>query len=203
MAVRIFSKFCDKLVPLLLGLTTGVRASVSLIDDDAFGRLPNEIVAPGLRLDVVERDDGDGVAVEDGFASGEIAFETFGGGGENQGSVEVEFAFHFPLPLLGELRRAENGDAADFAAIEKLAGDEKRFDSFTDTDVISDQEADCLKAKSHQKRHQLVGTRLHCNATKAAEWTDGTAEAQASSIAEELTGEEVAGLAWIRERRIV
>jgi hypothetical protein len=53
--------------------------------------------------------------------AGQAALEAGGGAGEHELGVEVELLGELALPLLGQVRRAEHGEALGFAAVEQLA----------------------------------------------------------------------------------
>lgn len=52
----------------------------------------------------------------------------------------MELLHQLPLPLFCQMRRAEDGQPPDFAAVEQLAGDDRRLDGLADADVIGNQE---------------------------------------------------------------
>src|SRR5205823_1038794 len=63
----------DELVPLMAtaAASAGVGAGVRLIDDHELGAGANEVVAPAVGLDVVGRDDGERIPLEQRLADAE------------------------------------------------------------------------------------------------------------------------------------
>ena len=92
--------------------------------------------------------------------------------------VDVELVAHLGLPLLGEVRRAEDGEPLDLAPVEQLAGDEQRLDRLADADVVGDQQPDRVQLQRHQQRHELVRARLDGDAAEGAERPGARAEAE-------------------------
>jgi len=127
------------------GATGVVRGhSVGLVDDDEVRGGAEEVVPPRLRLHVVHRDHGDGVALEDRFVGGESALQAGDRAGEDEGGVESELLGEFRAPLLGKARRAEHREAACAALGEHLRCHESSLDGLADADVVGDQQPDGL-----------------------------------------------------------
>ena len=137
-----------------------------------------------LRLDEVGRDDGEAVAVEDRHADRQVALQALDGAGEDQLGVDVELLRQLLLPLLGQVRRAQHGQAADLAAVEQLPGDGAGLDGLADADVVGDQQAHRVQLEGHHQRHELVGARLDGDAPEAAEGPRGGAGGQAGGVAQ-------------------
>ena len=68
-----------------------------------------------------------------------MLFQTRCGARENEFCVNVKFVAEFSLPLLCELRWAQDGDSSNFAAIKQFSRDKARLDCFSDAHVIGDQ----------------------------------------------------------------
>ena len=90
----------------------------------------------------------------------QVALEAGDGAGQDQLGVDVELVAQLGLPLLGEVRRAEHGQASRLAAVEQLAGDQAGFDGLADADVVGDQEPNRVELQRHQQRDELVGAGL-------------------------------------------
>ncbi len=90
----------------------------------------------------------------------------------------------FSLPLLGQLRRAEDREARYFAAVEQFSGDERSFDRLADADVVGNQDADWVELQRHQQWHELVGPRLDCEVSKRAKGAGARPEAKPERVAE-------------------
>ncbi len=169
---------------------------MSLVDDDEVGAGAQELVAPSFGLDVVHGDDGVGEVVEEGAVAeaGELTFEPGDGGAQDEGGVEVKEVGEEAVPLLGEVRRAEDGGGADLAAVEELAQDERRLNGLADADVVGDEEADGIEPQGHQEGYELVGPGLDSDGSEGAEGSGGGAEAEAYGVAQEPTRAVVAEL---------
>ena len=98
------------------------------------------------------------------------------------------FRCKLALPLLAKMRRADDGEALDLAAIEQLADDQAGFNGLADADVVGDQEPDRLLAERHEQRHQLVGTWLDAEIGERAERAGAGAQLEAHGIAQEQPG---------------
>ena len=177
----------------------GQGAAVGFVDDHQFRAAVFEVGGASFRFDEVGRDDGEAVAVEDGDADGEIAFESLDGAAEHDFGVDVELLGQFALPLLGQVRRAEDGEPLDFAAIEQFAGDEHRLDRFADANVVGDEQPDRVELQGHHQRDELVGAGLDGDAGEAAERAGGGAGGQAGRFAQQLAGLKVAEVAAGRQ----
>ena len=100
-------------------------------------------------FDVVQADDDDGVVVEQAHSVGQVALDPAGAGRCEGHGLQVEAVLQFGLPLLDQVRRAQHGQAGDFATVHQLAHDEASFDRFTDTHVIGNQQAYGVQAQGH------------------------------------------------------
>ena len=110
-----------------------------LVHDHELRAGAHEIVAPPVGLDVIERDDEGGVVIEERLVDRQPAFQPGDGAGAHDLGGDVELARQLGLPLVAEVRRAEDGQAADLAAIEEFAGDQRRLHGLADPHVIRDQ----------------------------------------------------------------
>ena len=142
------------------------------------------------------------MAVEDRDADRQVALQALDRAAQHQLGLDVELLGQLPLPLLGQVRRAEHGQPPDLAAVQQLAGDERRLDGLADADVVGDQQAHRVELERHHQRHELVGPRLDGDAAEAAERAGGGAGGEARRVAQELAGGEVAevGRAWAAGR---
>ena len=68
---------------------------------------------------------------------------------EYEFGVDVEFFPQLRLPLFGKVRRAEHREALHFAAIQKLARDQRRFNCFSNANVVRDQQTDRVELECH------------------------------------------------------
>lgn len=90
------------------------------------------------------------------------------------------------------MRRAEDGQAGDFAAIHQFAGDQTGLDGLADTHVVGNQQAHGGQAQRHQQRHGLVAARLHGNIAEGAERAGSGAQGQTQGVAQQQCGGVVA-----------
>jgi len=97
------------------------------------------------------------------------------------------------------VRRAEDTQAPDFAAVEELAADQARFNRLANSDIVGDEESHGILAESHQERHKLIGAGLNRDTTDGPEWTSSRAEPQTNSISEEGCGQATPGVDGIRQ----
>ena len=105
----------------------------------------------------------------------------------------MEFVRHFVLPLLGELRRAQDCQTADLSTIQQFPDDEQRLHGFADAHVIGNEEADNGLAHGHEQGHELVGTGINRNMAEGTEGTCGGPEAETHGIAKQPAGTRIAG----------
>ena len=134
-----------------------IGAGVGLVDDDELGAGPQEVVAVPVGLDEVEsRRRCAGSARRATRPARQAALEPRGGAGQHELGVDVELVAHLRLPLLGEVRRAEDGEALDLAAVEQLAGDEAGLDVLPMPTSSAIEQADRVEPQRHEQRHELV-----------------------------------------------
>jgi len=203
MAIRVCGEPLEKLVALVAaGAGAAIEgAGVSFVDDDQVGTGTQEVVAASVALDEVGRDHHVLVQLEEGLADGAVAFEARRRAGEDQLGVDVELAAQLLLPLLGERRRTEHGQALGLAAIKKLAGDEAGFDGLADAYVVRDEQANDVLAHGHQQGNELIRARLDCELGEGSEGTAAGTEAEADGVAKHATGSVVAEQVWPGRRK--
>jgi hypothetical protein len=69
--------------------------------------------------------------------------------------LEREFVPHFVAPLEAECGGGEDEDALDAASEEEFSEDESGFDGFTESDVVSEEEADAGHAEGFEEGDEL------------------------------------------------
>ena len=118
----------EKLMTLVASTASDASegAGVGLVDDHQLGAGPQELLPPAVGLDEVDRDDDEGIDVEQRLAERAVAFQAVDRAGEDQLGVDVELVAQFRLPLLGQVRRAEHAQPGRFAAVEQFPGDQAR-----------------------------------------------------------------------------
>ncbi|MNF71527.1 hypothetical protein D3C84_534780 [compost metagenome] len=182
-ALLIFRQALQQFEAQLLA-STATGASVGLVDDDAFRSGSQELFAVALALDVIQADDDYGVVVEQAHTMRQLALDAGGGSRSQRHSLKVEAGFQLALPLFDQVRRAEDGQAGDFATIHQFAGDQAGLDGLADTHVVGNQQAHGGQAQRHQQRHELVAARLHGNVAEGAERAGSGAQGQTQCIAQ-------------------
>ena len=173
------------------------RERVGFVDDHELGAGADEVLAAAVGLDEVRRDDDVRVLLKERAGrrgrprSSRLAVE-----GRTSSACEVELRPQLVLPLLGEVRRAEHGEALSVAAVEQLASDQRGLDGLADPDVVGDQQPHGLELERHQQRHELVGPRVDGDATERAERSGRGADAEPQRVAEQARAARVAGRRW-------
>lgn len=124
----------DEVIALLLGSggPGGACACVRFVDDHQFRALLDENVAPHVRLDEVHADDLIGVIVVDARIALNLAVEPCLGVRANNDRLDVELRADLLLPLVAEVGQADDREALDLPALQKLADDEQSFDRLAD-----------------------------------------------------------------------
>jgi hypothetical protein len=84
------------------------------------------------------------VALEETLPDPEVTFEAARRARKDELRLDVELVTKLSSPLLGEVRRRENGQTTRFATIYELARDERGLDRLADTDVVRDQKANWI-----------------------------------------------------------
>ena len=141
MLTRLGRDPADEVIALLLGSggPGGPRACVRFVDDHQLGALLDEDVAPDVRLDEVDADDLIGVIVVDARIALDLAVEPCLGVRANDDRLDVELRADLLLPLVAEVGQADDREALDLPALQKLADDEQSFDRLADADIIGDE----------------------------------------------------------------
>ena len=140
------------------------HAVVRLVDDDQLRAAQQELVAAPVGLDEVGGDDDVRVTVEQRLVQHEVAFEAADGAGQHQRGVDAELVAQLALPLLGQRRGAQHGQALHGALREQLGGDQAGLDGLADADVVGDEQPDGVLPQRHEQRHVLVAARADADA---------------------------------------
>lgn len=194
--VGVAGQVAQELVALLLGgaVAGGLGGAVGLVHDDELGAVEEEVGPMPLGLGVVNADDDVGVVLKDAAVGRGLPLQGADGAGADDDGGEVELFRQFLLPLVAEVRGAEDGDAADFAAGQEFAGDEEGLNGLADADVIGDEEADGVEAEGHEEGDELVGAGADGDAAQGAEGAGAVPEGEAGGVPEEFGGEGVGGV---------
>jgi len=191
----------DELMALVLTAVAlaGKGAGVGLIDDDELGAGAQKIVAAAVGFDEIGRDHDKGIVLKKGFTRPALPLQPARRMGQHQFGGDMKFLIQLALPLFGQLRRAEHGDAFDLAAVEQLAGDEAGLNGLADADIVGDEQAHGIESKGHEQRCELIRPGLDGNFAERAEGTGAGAKADAQGVAEQMAGAVIAKLPRIGE----
>ena len=151
----------------------GERAAVCLVHDHALGAFEGEVLGAAWGLDEVGGHHGERMLFEDRYAEGQVALQALDRARQHELRFDVELLRQLPLPLFGQMRRAEHSDSVNLAAVEQFARDETRLDGLADADVVGDEHAHRIELEGHHQRHELVGPGLHRDTTEATEGAGG------------------------------
>ena len=168
-ALRIGRQTPQQLIALLAPSTLAGSAGVGLIHDHELAAAAQEALAVAVALDPIEAHHRERNHVKDRLARRQSPLQLLGGAGPNHLGSQVELADHVALPLLTQVRWADDRDLADLAAIEQFAGDQQCLHRFAQAHLIGDQHPTHLLLERHQQRHQLVRPRLQRHIAEAAE----------------------------------
>ena len=136
-------------LPVAHGTEPGCRAillplgaGVALKDPALWLLTEREVFGPPRRLDEFRRNDGKRVPIEHRLvAPRNLALESLNRAAQNKFSLDVELLRQLALPLLGQMRRTQDGQSPDLTAIEKLSGDERGLHRFADPHVVGNEQA--------------------------------------------------------------
>ena len=112
---------------------------MGLVDDHHFRAGAQEVVPAPIALDEVEADDRERVRVEHTDGVGQVPLQARGPCGGNGHGRKREFGFQFRRPLLDKVRRAQHGEALDFAPVEKFSYDQPGFDGLAEADLVGEE----------------------------------------------------------------
>ena len=179
----------------------GRDAGVRLVDDDELGARADKLVPADVGLDVVEADDGKRMRPKDAVRLEQRPLKTPRGRRGHGDRRDQELRRQLLHPLIDEVRRAEDGDALDLAAIQEFAGDQAALDRLADANVVGDQKPHGVELHRHHQRDELVGLGLEDDAAGAAKRPGAAAERQAERVAHELRLVLRADAAPVRRRK--
>src|SRR5262249_50641876 len=109
-------------MPLMPGATSFARpgACVRLIDDHELGAHSQKIVPASIGLDKVRRDNDVREPVENRLTDSARSFESGHGPRQNQLGIKMEFGIQLGLPLLCNLRRAQDCETPEFSSVDQF-----------------------------------------------------------------------------------
>lgn len=165
-----------------LAATVRADAGMGLVDDDAGRTRGREALTALLSLDVVQADDRERMDLEQALRPDDFPFQARRGRGGDGDGLDVELGAQLADPLIDEVRRAQDAEALDLAAVEEFAKDEAGLDGLADADVVGDQQANHGQAHRHQQRYELIGSRLEADARRRAERARAPPQRQAERL---------------------
>ena len=80
---------------------------------------------------------------------------------------DADLVADFLLPLVAEMRQADDGEAVDVPAFEQFANDQQGLDGFADANVIRDEQADRFLSQRHDQWHHLIAARAERNLARS------------------------------------
>ena len=159
-----------------------------LVDDYEVRTYSQEFISPPVRFYVVEGNYGVGIDLEDGFVRPEVAFKTRDRPGSHHFGFNAEFFRKFPLPLLAQMRRTDNGKPFDFPAVEKFPDDQPGFYGLADAYIVRDQETYGVQLESQEQGRELVRSRDEVDVAETSERSRPRPELQKQSVSQEQGG---------------
>ena len=156
--VRLGGDVFDQRVPLHLGGCRTLRAGagMGLVHDDELGALADERRPAGIGLDVVDRENLERIVLVNRRVSLDLAVEAGLGVRADHDRLDADLVTDFLLPLVAQMREADDGEAGDFPAVEKLAHDKEGFNGFADSHVVGDKQPHAFLAQGHDEGNHLV-----------------------------------------------
>ena len=159
--------------------------SMRLVNHHHLGAGAQEVVEPAIALDEVEAEDGEGIGVEDAHGVRQVALEPRRARCRDGRRSQGELGLQLGTPLIDQVRRAEDREALDLAAVDELAQDQAGLDRLADADVIGDQQPRGFLAERHHQRGELVGARLEVDPAGTSERAGAAAQGKPEGIAQE------------------
>src|SRR5437868_2625147 len=157
----------EQLVTLMTAALAAAYAGVRFIDYDEWRADTDEFVTPCRLLDEVQANDGERMLLEQARTDAEATFEAVGARRGDGGRIDAEPAGEFSHPLVHEMRRADDREPRDLAAIEHLACDQPGFDRLADADIVGNEQTDRIELQRHEQGRELIGARIEGQATEA------------------------------------
>ena len=151
------------------------------------------------RLDEICRDDGETVTVK--YRNAERAGRAQAAGlccSAPSSASMWNFSCKLPLPLLGEVWRAEHSKPTYLATVEKFPGNEGCLDGLANAHIVGDEQAHWVELERHHQRHELIRTRFGSDTTEAAERAGRRTRRQAGRIPQEPARCKVAKIVFAR-----
>jgi hypothetical protein len=171
----------DKLMALLL-LTrtdaTRLSSRMCFIDDYEVGAIRKEGSTAGIALHKVDaHDQVFVVSVHAQVAARKVTFQSCKRTCTDNFSVNVELGFQFLLPLVTQMRWANDTQSLGIAPIKQLAGNHRSFNGLPNTYVIGDEHSHEIELERHDERHKLVRAWPDRESSKAAKRSCAVAQA--------------------------
>jgi hypothetical protein len=170
-----------------------VGGAVGFVHDDEFWTVLEEIGPMMIALGVVDADDDVWVIAENAvIARGKVTLESADGARPNDHCLKAEMTPKLSLPLVAEVRRAEDADAVDFPTVEQFARNQQGLDGLSDTHVIGNQHSHRIEPERHEERDELVGPRAYTNPSKRTKGTSAVTESEPGGVEKQFDPHRVA-----------
>jgi hypothetical protein len=167
-------------------------AAVGFIHNYELWASASEVLGVARRFDEICRDNRKTVSIKYRNAQGQVALKTLDCTGKHKLGIDMKFLCKLPLPLLGEVRWAEDGNPTYLATVQKLSGNERCLNGLANAHIVGDEHADGVEFERHHQRYELIRAGFHSDSTEAAEWTGRRTRRQTGRIAQEPTRRKVA-----------
>jgi hypothetical protein len=174
---------------------------VRLVHDHQLGAGAEELLPPPIGLDVIHRDDDEGVDLKEGLVQGADLLQAAGRAGKDELTFQVELQSKLALPLLCQVRRAQDGKALDLAPVEEFPGHQAGLDRLADAHVIRDEEPDRILPQGHEEGDKLVRPGIAGEMPEGTERPGAVPEPEPHGVPEEPPGPVVPKVVGTRGRQ--
>src|SRR5712691_4283288 len=181
--VRVLREVTQEPVAEMTARAHAADTGMGLLDNHQLRAGADEIVPPALRLDVIQGDDRERIDIEYHLPSGKAALKSARRPGADYLRLNQEFAGELLLPLLTQVRRADDSQPFNLAPVEQFTGKQPRFDRLADADVIRNQQPDDVLAQGHEQGHELIGPWLDGQVAEAPEGASPRPQPEPQGIA--------------------
>src|SRR6056297_122795 len=105
-------------------------------------------------------------------------------GPDNHG-FNIQFCPNLFLPLFAKMRETDDCETFDLTSLKHLPHDEQRFYGFPHSHVICNQQSYWILLKSHDQRHNLIGSRAKGEFGQTSERTCTVAKGESCSVVQD------------------
>jgi len=202
-ALRVIGEFAHQGVALLARAAASslgrLRCAVRLVHEQQIRAILDEGPPVVLALDQVDTGHKIRIILENTDVRGYVTLQARQGAGANDHRIDTELVLQLLLPLVAQIRRAQDAHATDIAPVEQFAHNQARLDRLANPDVIRDQQAHRLLLQGHHQRHELVQARAEGDVPEAAERSRAVAQQQARRLLQQPDGGQVLDVGEVRQ----